>query len=461
MRGKILKLIHEMRASYWFVPSVMVLAAIALAFITDRIDTILDGSQLAKIPWLYQNQPEGARAVLAAIATSMIGVAGVTFSMTLVTVSFAASNIGPRLIRNFMKDTGNQVTLGTFIATFVYCLLVLRTITNATGANDVAYVPNFSLLVALGMALLSVGNLIYFIHHIPESINVSRIANVIAGELQSSIKSLFPEGVGSEGDIETAPPIDIGAKFRVESMPVRLHETGYMQMVDDEALLEIAQQHDLIVRVQYRPGDFAQANSVLLYANPSARVNDDLASELRSCFVFGSRRTATQNSMFLINQLVEIMMRALSPGVNDPFTAVSCLDWLQAALAIPLRRRAPDFCRYDSDGNLRIVVHPVSFQRLAAAVFDQPLQYVASDRTAALRMMQAIAELVAICERADYRQILLSHAHRLNAAGQQCLPVASDQEELSSRCEQTLRLAEDPALRRSLRDDQGWLGGSG
>lgn len=461
MRGQLLKLLQDIRGSYWFVPSVMVLAAIVLAIVTDRIDTTVDTSFLAKIPWLYQNQPEGARAVLSAIATSMIGVAGVTFSMTLVAVSFAASNIGPRLISNFMRDTGNQVTLGTFIATFVYCLLILRTVTEANGSDTTAHIPHISILIALSLTLLSVGNLIYFIHHIPESINVSRIANLIACDLQSSIAHLFPESVGHAAKRDESSEPDLGATFRVESQAVRASETGYMQVVDDEALMNLAKEHELVVRIEYRPGDFVTTNSVLLYAHPSARADDAVVNKLKACFVFGLKRTATQNAMFLVDQLIEIMMRALSPGVNDPFTAVSCLDWLQDVLAIIIERDVPEFCRYDDAGQLRVAVHPVSLARLASAVFDQPLQYVAGDRTAALRMMQVIAELVARCDKPEYTEILLEHARKLSEAGQRCLPVVSDQEALTARYKQTLRLAEDPAYRHSLRDDQGWLGGRG
>lgn len=461
MRGRLLKLLQEIRGSYWFVPSIMVLAAILLAIATDGIDTNYNTSFLAEIPWLYQNQPAGARAVLSAIATSMIGVAGVTFSMTLVAVSFAASNIGPRLINNFMRDTGNQVTLGTFVATFVYCLLILRTVTESAGDATSAHVPHISLLVALSMTLLSVGNLIYFIHHIPESINVSRIANLIASDLQSSIKQLFPDGIGHGRERDQSIKMDLGAKFRVESQAVRATMTGYMQVVDETALMNIAQQHDLVVRVEYRPGDFVVDSSILLYAKPSARVDDDVAHQLRTCFVLGQRRTSTQNAMFLIDQLVEIEMRALSPGINDPVTALSCLDWLQAVLTIVIQRDAPDFRRYDENNELRLAVHPVSLERFASAVFEQPLQYVAGDRMAALRMMQVLAELIAVCEKPAYTEILLKHARQLDDAGQQCLAVQSDREALSKRYRQTLRLAEDPAYRHSLRDDQGWLGGRG
>lgn len=199
MTVRLMKYWHHLRASYWFVPALMVLSAIVLAFVTDRIDTHYSAQYISSVPWLYVSHPAGARAVLSAIATSMIGVAGVTFSMTIVSVSFAAANVGPRLIGNFMRDTGNQVTLGTFIATFVYCLSVLRTVTDDSGTGDSAYVPQFSLYVALILTLASVSVLIYFIHHIPESINVGRIISLVGGELEQSVRQLFPEDIGRGG----------------------------------------------------------------------------------------------------------------------------------------------------------------------------------------------------------------------------------------------------------------------
>lgn len=461
MRARIINLFLSMQSSYWFVPTLMVLGAIVLAMLSDQLDRSTDASFLSSIPWLYQNQPAGARAVLSAIATSMIGVAGVTFSMTLVSVSFAASNIGPRLIGNFMSDRGNQVTLGTFIATFVYCLLILRTVTDASGASDLAHVPHISILIALTLAMLSVGNLIFFIHHIPESINVAGIAHNIAANLQDSMQQLFPEQVGESGADAAAGPPDLGPKFRVESRAVPVPETGYMQLVDHDTLMTIACDKDLIVRLEYRPGDFAQTGQILIHAHPSARVDAQTADALAGCCVFGSKRTAAQNVMFLVDQLVEILMRALSPGVNDPFTAVGCLDWLQASMTISVQRAEIDPCRYDEDGALRLAVHPISFEQFASAVFDQPLQYVAADRTAALRMMQMIAELVTVCDYPARTDRLLYHAERLNEAGKRCLPVESDKEDLNSRYEQTLKIAKDLSYRQELRDGQGWLGGRG
>lgn len=216
--------------------------------------------------------------------------------------------------------------------------------------------------------------------------------------------------------------------------------------------MALARDHDLVLRLEYRPGDFTVAGSTLALVRSAKPIDAGLSNDIARCFVFGTQRTAIQNTLYLVDQLVEIMARALSPGVNDPFTAVSCMDWLQSGLTTIMQNAEPSHRRYDEHGNLRVFVHPVTFKRFATAVFDQPLQYVAADRIAALHMMHMIAELLAIVDRPEYRSVLLQCAHRLNEAGDQSLPVASARADLAMRYEQTKRIAVDPAYRQSMRE---------
>ncbi|MEO1135283.1 MAG: DUF2254 family protein, partial [Pseudomonadota bacterium] len=176
MHANLIKIIEDLRASYWFIPGCMTIAALFLSFFMQWLDAQYGAAWLRDYDWATATRTEGARSVLTVIAGSIIGVAGVTFSITIVAVSYASANFGPRLIGNFMRDRGNQLTLGTFIATFVYCLMILRTVRNAA-AEDAsqsfdAFVPHLSILMALGLSLASIGVLIYFFHHVPETINV-------------------------------------------------------------------------------------------------------------------------------------------------------------------------------------------------------------------------------------------------------------------------------------------------
>jgi uncharacterized membrane protein len=223
--------------------------------------------------------------------------------------------------------------------------------------------------------------------------------------------------------------------------------------------VECAAKHDIVVRLEYRPGDFAIAGDTLLYASPSSRVGQDLEDTLRNSFVFGLERTPAQNVLFLVDELVEIMARALSPGVNDPFTAFSCMNWLRSGLTEVARRKIPSAYRHDDAGSLRVIAHAVSFERFASAIFDQSLQYVSADRNAALQMMRLIAEVAAETEDPERRGVLLAHAKRLATAASEQLKLTSDREAVLRRYEQTKELSTNAAYRHRMRDDQGWLGG--
>jgi uncharacterized membrane protein len=440
----------------------MALAALALSLLTSRLDVYLGARGLSGADFLLSNHPDGARAVLSAIAGSMITVAGVTFSMTIVSVSFAAAQFGPRLVGNFMRDAGNQFTLGVFIATFVYSLMILRTVRSADAAGSAdtlaSFVPQVSVLVAVALALACVAVLIYFIHHIPETINIGNITAAVGRQLKSDIGKLFPESSGA--DRSKSPTVEQPWTQHIDSaLAVKSTADGYIESVAVDAIVEYAAKHDIVVRIEYHPGDFAIAGDILLYASPGSRVGHELQDTLRSSFVFGRERTPAQNVLFLVDELVEIMARALSPGVNDPFTAFSCINWLRGGLTEVALREMPSAYRHDDAGSLRVIVHPVSFERFAAAIFDQSLQYVSADCNATLHMLQLIAEVAVVTEDPERKRVLLMHAKRLATAASEQLKLTSDREAVLRRYEQTQEIAANKAYRYGMRDDQGWLGG--
>ena len=454
---------NTLRASYWFIPSLMVTSALALALGTEQLDARLGTSWARGIEFLVASRPEGARAVLSAIAGSMITVAGVTFSMTLVSVSYAASQFGPRLVGNFMRDTGNQVTLGVFIATFVYCLSILRTVRSAD-PNTVsdpldAFVPHISILVAMLMALACVGVLIYFIHHVPETINAGNITASVGRALKREIQTLFPDSIGEDvvgaDEVENHPPeVDL-----TSAAVVRSSQDAFVVAIDSDRLAEIARVSDLVVRLQYRPGDFAITGDILLHAWPASRCGADVVKALDSVFAWAVERTPEQNILFLVDELVEIVARALSPGVNDPFTAISALHWLHSGLREVVAREAPSPYRFDEEGVLRVIAHPVGFGRFLNAVTDQSLQYVSADRNASLESLRLLAEVALSTPKPAYREALLDKADRLVRAAEKRLPIVSDRELMRERYEELQSALADESAELRLRDDQGWLGG--
>ena len=442
-------------------PAVMAVAAVLLALAARFLDSALGMDWVAGIGWLYANEPEGARAVLSTIAGSMITVAGVTFSMTIVSVSFATGQIGPRLVHNFMRDRANQVTLGTFIATFLYCLIVLRSVRGGAGDADAAFVPHIAILLALLLAMASVAVLIFFIHHVPESINVSNLLAGLGRDLDAMIDSLFPDRLGTAPeDPVPAKAVVLASDFLERAKPVTSAESGYIRVLDEESLLRAAVEHDLIVRLQYRPGDFAVEGDALLLAWPVDRVDEAVEATCRRAFVFSVERTKHQNLLFLVDELVEIIARALSPGVNDPFTAITAMDWLRSSLARLATRQSPQAFRTDGSGRLRIVAHPVTFARVASAVFDQTRPYVSADRNAALHMMKMIAEIAAALPAGSDRDLMVGYARTLLAAAEKVLPLEIDRRAMAERYEMLLRVLDDESLALRLRDDQGWFGGT-
>ncbi|CAN5363760.1 DUF2254 domain-containing protein [soil metagenome] len=368
MNARALNILDTIRASYWFVPALMSAGGIALAFLLTSLDSQHGSAWVREFSWLYIDQPEGARVLLSAVAGSMITVASVTFSMTTLAVSFASANIGPGIVSNFMRDRGNHLTLGTFIATFLYCIFVLRTVRSegeAGGEDFDAFVPHTAILGALVLTVASVAVLIYFIHHVPESIHMSNVVASIGRSLGSKLDHLFPSTLGQPpGEVENptpAPEEAVPAGFFDDALPVRASVTGYIQTLHQDGLLAAAEDHDLLLYLRLRPGDFIRPGSILMLAGPSARIDEGVAATLAGAFACGCERSPAQDSLFLVDQLVEILGRALSPGVNDPFTAMNCLDWLEAALTLLATRPTPDRLRYGRDGTLRVVSEPLTF----------------------------------------------------------------------------------------------------
>ena len=359
MRSQLYKIFDRLRSSYWFIPSIMALAATALSVSAVQFDRTLGYEFSPEQRWIYTGGAEGARAVLSTIAGSVITVAGTTFSITVAALSLASAQFGPRLLRNFMRDTGNQVVLGTFTATFLYCVMVLRTV---RGLDESTYVPHVSITVAIVLAVASVGVLIYFIHHVAESIQVSHIIEVAGRELDAALSTLFPERAGEPDPANGSPdlPHEPGA-------PVIAESHGYVLAIDQGTLLSIATRNEVTLRVTLRPGDYCLPGSSMVFAQPA--LPPDAEAEVRRAFALGITRTSHQDAVFAFLQLAEVALRALSPGVNDPFTAIMCIDRITAAMSILEGRALPQAARSDETGTVRLIAHPYSYHDLVEAAY--------------------------------------------------------------------------------------------
>lgn len=436
LTATLLKQWEELRNNYWFVPTVMSLGAVLLAIASSAADQWLLGAlgdagkpPLSFINWLYVNDPDGARAFLSIVAGSLIGVAGVTFSVTIAAVAYTAAAFGPRLLTNFLGDRGNQFTLGTFIATFLYCVLILRTVSSETD-NTPAFIPHISIMLALLLAIVSVAMLIFFLNHVPKSIHISNLIASIGGNLCLMIETRFP---WRDDKLQTPDEHPLPDDFGTDAFTVTSEHDGYLRNMAYDVLVETARTHDLILRLEKRVGEFAHKGQVLVLAWPAGHVTEDAANRIRHGFAWGTQRTRSQDPMFLINELVEIAARALSPAVNDPFTACACVDWLRSALTRLARRGMPETAFRDGTGTLRLVAPPEDYERYVRAAFERLRPYFSADTNATCHMLHAMESLAPALREHGQREVVATLADNLGEAAFHNIDIPSDQARIERR----------------------------
>ena len=449
-RARLRTWLEAIRSSYWFIPSVMALGAALLAMLAVSVDGALVGHpEFAGV--FGKTQPQGARQLLSTIAGSMITVAGVAFSITIAAVAYVSQQFGPRIISQFMRDRGNQFTLGTFTATFLYCLLVLRTIESGPLPGD-NFVPHVGIVIAILLAVASVGVLIFFTHHVPRSIHVANVVADFGRELLDRLEDVFPTRAGySPPEGEESPALRVDSRIVAEA-------AGYVQHFDEDVVLGAARDADVVVRVRFRPGDFVHKGDVIALVDGQPET-DDLHELVRGAFVLGKQRTVSQDPRFLVQELVEIAARALSTAFNDPFTAINCLDWLGSALLQLADRDAPSGRRYDDVGDLRVVWRPFRHEEFIDQVFDGLRPYFGGDPSAARHMMKVLAEL-SLHEpaRVAYGAKLAEHVSALETECEAALRNPRDVEAVKRRGRGVVRILHSPESALEL--DEDWFDGS-
>lgn len=414
-------------------PALMAAGSIVLAIATITIDKSYLYNAGTR-PWLiYSGGPDGARAVLSTIAGSMMTVAGVVFSITIVVLSLASSQFGPRLIRNFMNVKANQMVLGTFVATYMYCILVIHTANATEGAR---FVPILSVTLGVVLSLVSLGVLIYFIHSVSESIQAENIISRVRHDLDKTVDRIFPDILDpTAGPIQT--PIhreyDIPDTCDREVCHIEAARSGYLQAVDEGALMKIALAEDLLIHIGYRPGDFVTQRSTLVTVWPGERIDEPLKKKINAIFIVGSERTPEQDAEFAISQLVEIAVRALSPGINDPITAMTCIDWLGASLCQLAKRKMPASHHYDHKNRLRIISKPFKFEGMVNAALNMIRQNSISVPAVSIKLLETIATVAAQTVREEDRIILRRHAEMVANGCKAMLSDDNDRRDLETR----------------------------
>jgi uncharacterized membrane protein len=411
------------------VPALMSASAVVLAIVTLTLDHNLRLQRLAQFDSAFAVGPAGARAVLATVAGSMITVASLVFSMTLVTLQLASSQLGPRLITRFMRDRINQVVLGTFIATFLYALLVLQTVTDGEAEP---FVPHISVSAALVLTLVSLGWLVYFIHHVADSIQADTVIAGVFTELSRALGQMYPRLAAHEPATWATKPVP--ADLLAQSpAPIPALHGGYVQAIGTHALLSLAREHDLVIEIARRPGHFVIAGRPLMRAWPKARVSEQVVDAATREVVLGPKRTPTQDVEFSIDALVEIAVRALSPGINDPRTAMTCIDRLAAALAHLMRAGERSPLIHDKDGALRLITDPPAFEDLSDAALNQIRQAANGQVSVLIRLIEALTELGQIAAEERHRRALARHADMLRRACRRSIAEKDDRADAEAR----------------------------
>jgi uncharacterized membrane protein len=427
MRARLKSAWFGARYSFWFYPTVMVIGAIALALVSDRVDRAVDND--GGVAWIYSGSAEGARAMLSAIAGSMITVAGLVFSITITTLTLASQQFGPRLLRNFIRDRGNQIVLGTFIATFVYCLLVLRQVRG--GENE--FIPGFSITIALLLALLSLGVLIYFIHHVASSIQANSIVASVGRDLEEAIDRLFPQDLGRSHPGETEDDHLLAARVADEGEPILATRSGYVEAVDNESLMTLARDCDAVISLHRRPGHYVTAGAEAARVLASGEVDDAFRGRLNGALLLAASRSVEQDVEFAVEQLVEVAVRALSTGINDPFTAMVCIDRLTSSMVRLMGRELPSPYRHDSDGRLRVITPAVTFEGVMDAAFNPIRQYGGTSVPVVIHLVEAMGTLYSRARTDEQRRAIIRHGMLVASTGREQVTATSDREDLEAR----------------------------
>ncbi|MBW3596843.1 MAG: DUF2254 domain-containing protein [Planctomycetes bacterium] len=430
----------SLRSSFWFLPGLMIAGGLAMGVAFPMLDEAINEKTFENWPW-FQITPEAGRATLAAIAGAMFTVTGVVFSITLVTVSVATSQFGSRLLRTFAADNVPQISIGLLLATSLYCLVVLRRV----GASDAGLLtPNLSVYVGVIGAIASMGVLIFLIHHIAQLVQAPHIVALVAGDIDRALERLFPESLkNADFDQESPAPTDaetVQRRLAALEEPggrIRAARDGYVEAVHLGGLMEAAKKHDVVLRLELRPGDFAIAGAVLATVWP-AEGAEAAEDDVRGAVLIGLRRTSQQDVICPIEDMVEIAVRALSPGINAPFTAIACIDRLAAALGKLAQRRIPSPYRFDRGGCLRVIAPSVDFPQALEAAFRQIHYYGRNDLSINVRLLDALAVIGALADRQGDRQALLQFAERIQRNCDAGLDDGDDQQTLRRRSREVI-----------------------
>jgi len=430
MRFNLRQLIDRIQVSYWFVPLAMGLLAILLARVLLWMDTQVPNAVLDTGKYAFGGSPEQARTVMIGIASITLGTAGIVFSLLTVPLSVVVSQYGSRLLRIYMRDTTFQIILGTFMATIVYCLTVALAIPSSGVPYDT---PQIASTAGLLLELVTVASLILLIHHIGKSLQAPNLVAAAGSELRSVVLSGRAGHIPPAG--EQADVKSLRAKIAQEGDAVYAADTGYIQIIDTEAVLDLARKDDLVIQFTHKPGEFIQPGVLIARAwTPSGIRNEEVIDLIRQAYLLGNQRTPVQDIEYAVMQLVEVGVRAMSPAINDPYTAMTCLHQIGAGLALYVAQGERGCCTYDSDGRLRLMYEPATMGELLEAAFDMFRRASRENAKVLQALLTAIEQIAQNARQPEVRAELLQQVRLVEAEGRAGASIDWDREQISQRC---------------------------
>jgi uncharacterized membrane protein len=399
---------EALRTNLWLVPTAEILLAGGLFAATYAVDRSAYDGTVHLPSFVISGSPDAARQILTAIAAAVITVVTLVFSITIVTLTLASTQFGPRMLRNFIRDRITQLTLGSFVATFVYAVLALVSIGPSTHGE---FVPHLSVTVTMVLVVLDVILLVVFIDHIARSIQLPQVIASIARDLAGAVES-EAHTPGWSGPKAGPSLSELITRLDEDSAVVRAPRSGYLQFVRVERLLAVAASSGAVIRLLHRP----QAT--------------------------GPHRTLTQDLSFAVDQLVEIAIRALSPAVNDTFTAIACVDWLGDGMCKIAEQWQPHTVHRDSSGRVRVITRTISFERLVERAHDKIRQASRGMPAVMIRQLDALAKVMSHTISPAQREVLLSQGALIMRAAEESVPEPSDRDDVRRRHAALLAAAE-------------------
>ncbi len=414
MTHRLQRVWQALSASLWFVPTLMILGAMLLAVTMIEVSDHVDREALTAYPRIFGASAQSSRDMLSTIASAMMTVAGVTFSITVLAVTQASSQYTPRILRNFMRDRPSQLTLGTLTGVFVYCLIVIRTI---RGEEDIRFIPALAVMTAFVLAIVGIGVLIFFIHHVSSSLQASAILARVATDTVTAVERLFPDGVGEEAHQSDG---EAQALAHTVWFVVPATRTGYVRGLDTDGLLRFAVEHDIIVRMEAGIGDHVVRGLPLASVAAAPLPNRELAG-FAALYDIADFRTVEQDAEFGFRQMVDMAVKALSPGVNDTTTAITCIDSLGAALVALADRRIAERYRMH-DGALRVIARGSTFASLVRTAVDEIRQNADGNVSVLERLLRMLTVVAGATPDVERRAVLRRHGERILAVSARSVP---------------------------------------